>query len=133
MTPILADINAWVGIGGLIVGIGTLVVSIILVSTKSETRIYPQPLTVEMVKALHEQFADKKVFEEHVSHNTERHGQLFNRIDVVERKTREAMDSRFTDLNNERRATLDKLNDQFTFIRENIAAINRELKIRSRE
>ncbi|NOS70069.1 MAG: hypothetical protein HOP33_09075 [Verrucomicrobia bacterium] len=104
----------------------------IFFGSKKKTEISPQPLTVEIVKALHEQFADKQDFDEHVEHNTERHSQLFNRIDGVERKARQDMEHRFTDLNNERRATLEKLNDQFTFIRENVAAINRELQIRNK-
>jgi hypothetical protein len=91
----------------------------------------PQPLSVEMVKALHEQFADKELFEDHVAHNTERHGQIFNKIDAVERQARIALDTRMGTLQEERALTLEKLNAQFTFIRESIAAINTELKIRN--
>ena len=87
---------------------------------------------MEIVKALHEQFADKQEFENHVEHNTERHGQLFNNINRVEREARESMERKFTSLNDERRATVEKLDAQFVFIRENIAAINRELQIRNR-
>lgn len=92
----------------------------------------PQPMNVEIVKALHEQFADKKVFDELVKHNTKRHGELFGHIARVETAAREAMEDRFTALNTERKETLEKLNDQFTFIREHIAAINRELQLKSR-
>jgi hypothetical protein len=92
-----------------------------------------QPLTVEIVKALHEQFADKAEFKSHVTANTERHGQIFHRIDKVEREARLAMNERFEKLNEDRQATMEKLNNQFIFIRENLAGINRELKIRSEE
>lgn len=74
--------------------------------------------------------ASKVEFDRLVAHNTERHGQLFSAISRVEREAREAMDNRFTNLNEERRATLEKLTEQFAFIRESIAAINRELQIR---
>lgn len=97
------------------------------------TKISNQPLDVRIVEALHDQFADKQIFEAHVRSNTDRHGQIFNRIEKVERDAREVMDKKFTLLNEERRATLEKLTEQFTFIRENIAAINRELKIRGKE
>ncbi len=90
----------------------------------------PQPFAVEITKQLNELFADKKTFEEHAEHNTERHAQLFNKIDRVEREAREAMERRFTALNAERTESLEKLNEQFVFIRENIAAINRELQLR---
>jgi biopolymer transport protein ExbB/TolQ len=92
----------------------------------------PQPMNVEIVKALHEQFADKKIFEEQIKHTTKRHGELFAAIARVEREAREAMEYRFADLNKERAASLEKLAEQFTFIRENLAAINNELKIRTR-
>lgn len=98
---------------------------------KSRTNIIsPQPIAVEITKQLHEKFADKHEFEDLRKHTTERHAQIFNRIDKVERVGREEMDKRFKDLNEERRESLEKLNDQFTYIRENIAAINRELQIR---
>jgi hypothetical protein len=90
----------------------------------------PQPMNVEIVKALHEQFADKQTFEKHVAHTTQRHSQIFASIDRVEREGRKNTDERFKELNEERRQTLDKLTTEFTFIRENIAAINRELQIR---
>lgn len=92
--------------------------------------IAPQPFAVEITKQLHEKFADRKDFEEFKGHVTQRHSQIFNRIDSVERGTREMLDKRFADLNEERRESLDKLNEQFLFIRENIAAINRELQLR---
>jgi hypothetical protein len=92
-----------------------------------------QPVTVQLVQELHEQFASKKIFEDHVKNNTGRHSQLFNRIDEVERHARLAMDAKFTALNEERKETLEKLNAQFTYIRENIAAINRELQIKEKK
>lgn len=98
---------------------------------QNRTSISPQPLTVEVVKALHEQFADKEEFKKLAAHVTNRHGQLFSAIDKVERDARAAMDRRFEDLNTERRTTLQQLNEQFTFIRENIAAIKTELEIRN--
>jgi len=112
--------------------LSNVIIPLWIASHKSQTVISPQPLTVEIVKALHEQFADKQEFENHVEHNTERHGQLFNNINRVEREARESMERKFTSLNDERRATVEKLDAQFVFIRENIAAINRELQIRNR-
>lgn len=93
--------------------------------------ISPQPLAVELVEELHEQFASKRLFDDHVKNNTERHGQIFSRIDRVEREAREQMEKRFTALNEERKETLEKLNEQFTFIRENVSEIKTELRIRN--
>lgn len=90
----------------------------------------PQPMNVEIVKALHEQFADKKEFEKLASHNTERHGQLFASIARVEREAREMVEKKFVALNEERAESLRHLNDQFTFIRESLVAVQTELKIR---
>lgn len=90
----------------------------------------PQPMNVEIVKTLHEQFADKQTFEKHVQHTTQRHSQIFASLDRAEREIRRDVDERFKELNEERRQTLEKLNEQFTYIRENLAGINTELKIR---
>lgn len=98
---------------------------------KEHVQISPQPLAIQLVEELHEQFASKKAFEELAKNNTERHSQIFNTINRVEREARETTEKKFAELNEERRRTLEKLGDQYTFIRENIAAINRELDIRS--
>lgn len=112
--------------------IAAVVISLVALKRKQETVISPQPLTVEVVKALHEQFADKDDFDELKDHTTQRHGQLFKAIEKVEREAREAMDKRFENLNDERKETLERLNNQFTFIRESIVAVQTELKIRNR-
>lgn len=109
------------------------IAAVIALLKKTDTVISPQPLAVQITEELHKQFADKGIFEKHVANNTARHAQLFDRIDDVEREAREALDQKFTELNEERRRTLDRLNEQFTFIRENIAAINRELQIREKK
>lgn len=103
----------------------------IFFGNKKTTQITPQPLTVEVVKALHEQFADKREVEEHVAHNTKRHGEIFASINRVEREAREALERKFAALNVERTENLKHLNDQFTFIRESLVAVQTELKIRN--
>ena len=69
-----------------------------------------QPLAVELVEELHEQFAGKRIFEEHVKNNTERHGQIFKRIEKVEEDTRNSIVREVAQINNERRQTLESLN-----------------------
>jgi hypothetical protein len=49
----------------------------VALNKKQETVISPQPFSVEIVKALHEQFADREIFEKHINNNTQRHAQLF--------------------------------------------------------
>lgn len=123
------DIN-WSLIATIIMAIGTLGMWLDARKTRTAS-IPPQPFSVEIAKQLHEQFADKHVFEEHVKGNTARHGQIFSEIDRVERATRAEIERRFAELNKERAASLEKLTAEFTFIRENLAGINRELEIRN--
>jgi hypothetical protein len=100
---------------------------------KPPSPISPQPLKVQIDEELHEKFADRGEFEKHISSNTDRHAQLFRAIERVERETRAEMDRRFVTLAEDRKETMEKLNEQFTFIRENISAINRELQITHRK
>lgn len=90
----------------------------------------PQPFVVEITKQLHEQFASKEVFDKHTAHNTARHSQLFDRLDQVERIARAEMQREILAVQTQRAHSMEKLNDQFTFIRESIAAINTELKLK---
>lgn len=103
-----------------------------LQSKRTQIReISPQPLTVEVVKALHEQFADREAFEDHTKHTTTRHAQIFGRIDSVERTGRAELIALENKIQLDRQRTMEKLNDQFSFIRESVASINTELKIRN--
>lgn len=111
--------------------VAAVIISLVALNKKTDTQISPQPLLVEITKALHERFADKGSFEQHVAGNTARHAQLFNRIDEVEQVARKEIAQARDSINADRARTMEKLNEQFTFIRENIAAINAELKIRS--
>ncbi|HEV2692235.1 MAG TPA: hypothetical protein VG347_05010 [Verrucomicrobiae bacterium] len=61
-------------------------------SRTTNTVITNQPLTVEIVKALHEQFANKEEFDKHVGHNTDRHAQIFKTIERVERTANAALE-----------------------------------------
>jgi hypothetical protein len=119
---------------GIITGfcsVGALIVAIFALYRRTDSVISPQPLAIQLVEELHEQFAGKRAFDELARSNTERHGQIFAEIRRVEKERREDVDARFIQLEKSRNETMAKLNDQFTFIRENIAAINRELEIRN--
>jgi carboxylesterase type B len=119
------------GIVGAFCSFSALIVAIFALHRKTDSVISPQPLAIQLVEELHEQFAGKQAFEDLARGNTERHGQIFAEIRRVEKERREDVDARFIQLEKSRNETMEKLNDQFTFIRENIAAINRELEIRS--
>ena len=133
MVPILADLTGLESaglIGGLVFGgIGAIVAVIALVK-KTDTQISPQPLLVEIRKALHEDFAKKEAFDSHVAGNTERHAQIFRRIEAVERDARKELGEEISKINADRQRTMEKLNEQFTFIRETLSAINTELKFK---
>ncbi len=109
-------------------GLGCLIACVALFR-KQEMQLSPQPLTVEVVKALHEQFADKEEFQALVQANTDRHAQLFKTIERVERDGRGALAGEVNKIQADRQRTMEGLNSQFTFIRESLAAINTELKL----
>jgi hypothetical protein len=120
-------------IGGLVFGGAGSLVAVIALFKKTDTEVSPQPLNVEIVKALHEQFANQEDFEAHVAGNTERHAQIFRRIELVERDARAALSEEVSRINADRQRTMEKLNEQFTFIRESLSAINTELKLKRKE
>lgn len=98
-------------------------------SRKQRKTTLEQPVDVRLVKALHEEFANKSAFDDLVATNSRRHEQLFGRIELVERDTRAAIALEVTKINTDRTRTMEKLNEQFTFIRESLSAINTELKL----
>ena len=89
MHPFFADITG-LEISGIICGMifsgGAFIVALIALFRKSDTEISPQPLAVQIVEELHERFAGKREFKEHVEHNTARHAQIFKEIQRVERE-----------------------------------------------
>jgi len=105
---------------GAICGIGALVVAVISLNKKQETVISPQPLAITIVEEMHKRFASKEAFDELAKNNTARHSQLFSRIDQVEREARVEMERKFTELNDERRRTLENLNTKIDFLQKEI-------------
>jgi len=91
--------------------------------------ISPQPLAVSIEEGLREQFADKEAFSELVTSNTAGHAQLFSKLDQVERDARLALGAEVAKINSDRQRTMEKLNEQFTFIRESLAAMNAEMQL----
>lgn len=90
----------------------------------------PQPFRVQIDEELHEQFADKEAFEGLVASNTARHAQLFTKIETVEKDARRSLGEEVSKINNDRARTMEKLNQEFTFIRESLTAINTELTLK---
>lgn len=97
----------------------------------SQTQIAPQPLAVKIIEEIHERFAGKQEFQEHVKENSARHKQLFDRIELVGEKARQELEERIEEIQMDRRRTMEKLNDTFTEIRVDLGAIKTELKIRN--
>jgi len=54
-------------IGGLVFGGAGSLVAVITLFKQTDTQVSPQPLNVEIVKELHDQFAQKEEFEAHVA------------------------------------------------------------------
>jgi hypothetical protein len=117
-------------IGGLVFGGAGSLVAVIALFKKTDTQVSPQPLNVEIVKALHDQFAKKDEFEAHVAGDADRQAQLERKLESVEREARAALGGEIARINADRQRTMEKLNEQFTFIRESLSAINTELKLK---
>ena len=109
--------------------VASVIIMIVMANKKQQVTLSPQPLTVEVVKALHEQFADKGEFEKLVNHTTNRHAQIFARIDKAEREAREHLALEVSAIQADRSRAMEKLNAEFVFIRENLSAITTELKL----
>ncbi len=124
---IATNVN-WMLIASILMSIGT--VGMWMDARKARKTTLDQPVDVRLVKALHEEFANKLDVQVALKSNTERHAQLFRAIEKVEREARAEMDRRFVELARDRKETMDRLNDQFTFIRENISSINTEMKLK---
>lgn len=116
-------------IGGLVFGGAGSLVAVIALFKQSDTQISPQPLNVEIVKALHDQFAKQDDFSAHLSRDKERQAQLQRKLELVERDARTALGAEIAKINSDRQRTMEKLNEQFTYIRESLAAINTELQL----
>jgi hypothetical protein len=133
MISILADLTGLETagvIGGLVFGGAGSLVAVIALFKKADTEISPQPLSVEIVKSLHDQFANREEFESHVAASNARHAQLLQKLELVERDARTALAVEISKVNADRQRTMEKLNEQFTFIRESLSAINTELKLK---
>jgi hypothetical protein len=128
----MTSLETWMLVLNALMAVGTfgaLVVAIIALNKKSDAQISPQPLLVQIRKALHEEFAKKEEFDRHVTINTERHSQLFKLIEKAQETARTELHQEINEIQADRARTMEKLNEQFTFIRESLAAINTELKI----
>lgn len=90
--------------------------------------ISPTPLPVMIEKEMHERFAGRAEFVEHKAHITRRHAELFARIDGVREEARTNLASGLERIQSERTKTMEKLTEEFTFIRESMAEIKSDLK-----
>lgn len=119
-----SDIITW-GIILTLTTIASNVVAVIVAFKKQKTEITSQPISVEVVKALHEQFADKGEFLKLKDHTTARHGQLFDSIDKLERAARAELLAQIAIIQSERQRSLEKLdqrNERYMFALGKIAA-----------
>lgn len=67
-------------IAAIVVGIGGLIVGVIGLNKAQTTIVSPQPLTVEVIKALHEQFASKPDFDKHLEDFHSKHNIIWNTL-----------------------------------------------------
>lgn len=123
MNPILAELTNFeisLGICTIVFGVVGMVIGVVSLLKKTDTVISPQPLAIKIVEEMHEMFASKKEFNELLKNNTERHGQLFNRITAVENSSR-------AELKHE----MEKVDSNMTFIRESLVELKTKLEERT--
>jgi len=102
---------------------GALAVSWYSVTHKVPVKLSPDPVRVQVTEAQHQQFASREAFEKLTADNTRRHAQLFAEIDKVTEDTRKNVEAAVREINQDRTRTMEKLNTEFIFIRENLAEI----------
>ncbi|MDE2104759.1 MAG: hypothetical protein KGL39_46410 [Patescibacteria group bacterium] len=83
MTPILADALSWDQVG-VIAAVCGVVVGVITWLTRTTVKVEPQPLTVQIVEELADQFASKREFTAHVAENKKQHEIFFQRFRELE-------------------------------------------------
>ena len=98
--------------------------------------IKDKPTGGEVMEIARKEFQPKGHYASHeelktlAAHTTNRHSQLFRAIEDVEKAARHELNSSVNSINDDRRRTLEKLNNEFTFIRETLSSINTELRIK---
>lgn len=130
----MTQFDVWMLVATLVMASGTALMAILMWADRSrraDVAIAPQPLAVKIIEEIHERFAAKKEFVEHVKENSARHAQIFNRIDTVRDMAREELERRIDEVQLDRRRTMEKLSETFTEIRADLVAIKTELKIRN--
>jgi hypothetical protein len=84
------------------------------------TVISPQPLTVEIIKSLHEKFASLEEFKKLSAHTTDRHNQLFKGIEKAKEHALEELEKSVSAINADRAKTMDGLRRDFDSIRDEL-------------
>ena len=102
--------------GTLAVVVGA-VMAVIAYFSRTKIEVGPQPLTVEVVKALHDQFANLEEFKQLAKHTTERHGQLFKSIERAREDARAELGAAVNAINADRAQTMTGLRKDFDSIR----------------
>lgn len=120
------NIAAWLGCLAFLVILANGVLKLVDRATGRRANAAPQPFQVEHVK----EFARHADLQKHVDENHRAHENIFAKLGGVERGARSEMQGQILQIQTERAASMVKLNDQFTFIRESLSAINRELELK---
>jgi hypothetical protein len=86
----------------------SLIALLVIAFKKTEMQLSPQPLIVAMEK----EFVTHRTFDAAISGNEQTHRDLFAKLVGVERGAREAMQKEIAIINEDRRRTMEKLNER---------------------
>ena len=82
-----------------------------------------QPVDVQLVKALHEQFAAKENFDRHVEHNALTHRDLFLKIGGVERNARQHLEEKLDAMQRSSEEAREKLHIRLNTVLEAVSEL----------
>lgn len=127
---ILADVMTWGQMGvlaGILAAVVAAVTAVAAYFSRARVEIGPQPLTVEVVKALHQQFANLEEFKKLAAHTTERHAQLFKAVDRVREDARTEIAKAVNVINEDRARTMEGLRQDFSSVKTELTSQGKEI------
>ena len=96
---------------GFVFGSIGLLIAGVAAFKKTEVAV-DQPVSVEVIEALHKQFAAKNEFDRHVLENSDRHALIFAKIEQSELRSQTDLEKAVLAIQEDRRRTWDKLENR---------------------
>jgi hypothetical protein len=106
----------------IIVGVLGSASGVIMLFKRQEVQVQ-QPVDVQLVKAIHDQFASKEDFLAHVDQNLQTHRDLFAKIGGVERGARQHLEEKLDAMQRSSEEGREKLHDRINAVLEAVSEL----------